>query len=184
VVVIRGISDRADGTKEVTDRARWQQRAVANAAAFAAALAEEIAAEDKDGGWLAIKRTARGSAMQGHEVTYNIARDNSRVGVQAGIVHGGIRIDFDPSQPTDLAGALAGFRAQLQRARADGRLDEDTYAAAEAELTVADEALQAKAPQSKGRLTLALKKLRGLISDVGDLATELAAIIALVQALS
>ncbi|MEZ0073158.1 adenosylhomocysteine nucleosidase [Planotetraspora sp. GP83] len=184
VVVIRGISDRADGTKEVTDRDHWQQRAVANAAAFAAALAEEIAAEEKDGGWLATKTTARGSAMPGHEVPYNIARDSARVGIQAGIVHGGIRIGHDPSQPTDLAEALAGFRAQLQRARADGHLDEETYEAAEAELTVADEALKAKTPQSKGRLKLALKKLRGLISDVADLAADLANIITLAQALS
>ncbi|GII57241.1 purine phosphorylase [Planotetraspora thailandica] len=184
VVVIRGISDRADGTKEITDRARWQQRAVANAAAFAAALAEEIAAEDKDGGWLPATRTARGATMEGHEVTYNIARDNARVGVQAGIVHGGIRVSFDLDQPTDLADALAGFRAQLQRARSDGRLDDDTYAAAEAELTIADEALQAKTPESKSKLTLALKKVRGLVGDVADLAADLANIITLAQALS
>ncbi|MEO3858445.1 5'-methylthioadenosine/S-adenosylhomocysteine nucleosidase [Acrocarpospora sp. B8E8] len=180
VVVIRGISDRADGTKLVTDRAQWQQRAAASAVAFATALAEEIAAEDKDGGWL----TTRGSAVRGHQVTYNIARDNSRVGIQAGNVHGGIRLGFDASQPMDLAVALAGFRAQLQRARATGRLDEDTYAAAEAELTVANEALQANTQQSKGKLTLALKKLRGLISDVADLAAALATVIALAQALS
>ncbi|MFC4586548.1 5'-methylthioadenosine/S-adenosylhomocysteine nucleosidase family protein [Sphaerisporangium corydalis] len=184
VIVIRGISDLTDGTKETTDRARWQERAVANAAEFAAALAEEIGKEDKDGGWLAAKSTTRGSTMEKHPVTYNIARDGSRVGVQAGTVYGGIRLGFDPSPPTDLAGALAGFRTRLKRAQADGRLDEETYAAAEVELTVADEALRAKTPQSKGRLTLALKKLRGLISDVADLAAELATIIALAQALS
>ncbi|GGO24008.1 5'-methylthioadenosine/S-adenosylhomocysteine nucleosidase [Microbispora bryophytorum] len=184
VVVIRGISDRADGTKEVTDRDQWQQRAVANAAAFAAALAEEITTEDEDGGWQATKTTAGGPGMRGHEVTYNIAGGNARVGVQAGIVHGGIRLGFEPDRPTDLAEALVRFRSQLKRARDDGHLDEDTYAAAQAELGVAEEALQTKVPQSKGRLTLALKKLRGLISDVGELATELAAIIALAQALS
>ncbi|MGI5157180.1 5'-methylthioadenosine/S-adenosylhomocysteine nucleosidase [Microbispora sp. CA-102843] len=182
VVVIRGISDRADGTKEVTDRDQWQQRAVANAAAFAAALAEEIAAEERDGGWLA-KAAARGSRMPEQGTTYNIARDNARVGVQAGTVHGGIRLGFEPDRPTDLAEALAGFRSQLKRARDDGHLDEDTYAAAQAELAVAEEALQEK-PRSKSRLTLALKKLRGLISDVGELAAALAAVIALAQALS
>ncbi|MEV7806714.1 5'-methylthioadenosine/S-adenosylhomocysteine nucleosidase [Microbispora sp. NPDC088329] len=183
VVVIRGISDRADGTKEVTDRERWQQRAVANAATFAAALAEEIAAEDRDGGWLP-KAAARGTRMPEQGTTYNIARDNAQVGVQAGVVHGGVRFGPDPGQPVDLEQALAAFRARLERTRADGHLDEDTYAAAEAELTVADEALRSKAPERKSRLTLALKKLRGLISDVGELAAELAAVIALAQALS
>ncbi|WP_311931642.1 5'-methylthioadenosine/S-adenosylhomocysteine nucleosidase [Microbispora sp. H11081] len=183
VVVVRGISDRADGTKEVTDRDKWQQRAVANAAAFAAALAEEIAAEDRDGGWLT-KTAAKGSTMPEQGTTYNIARDNARVGVQAGVVHGGVRFGPDPGDPADLEQALAALRARLERTYADGRLDEDTYAAAEAELTVANEALRSKAPQSKSRLTLALKKLRGLVGDVGELATELAAIIALAQALS
>ncbi|GAB3147300.1 5'-methylthioadenosine/S-adenosylhomocysteine nucleosidase [Microbispora hainanensis] len=184
VIVIRGISDRADGTKEVADRDQWQQRAVANAAAFAAALAEEIAAEDRDGGWLTRSTAAKGSTMPEHGATYNIARDNARVGVQAGVVHGDVRLGFEPDRPTDLTEALAGFRSQLKHARDNGRLDEDTYIAAQEELAAAEEALQTKAPQSKGRLTMALKKLRGLISDVGELATELAAIIALAQALS
>ncbi|MGW5265709.1 5'-methylthioadenosine/S-adenosylhomocysteine nucleosidase [Microbispora sp. NPDC004025] len=182
VVVIRGISDRADGTKEVTDRDLWQQKAVANAAAFAAALAEEIAAEDRDGDW-PTRATARGASMPEQGTTYNIARDNARVGVQAGIVHGGVRIGPNPGQPADLEQALAAFRARLEQARTDGHLDEDTYAAAEAELTEADKALL-ETPRSKSKLTLALKKLRGLVSDAGDLATELAAIIALAQALS
>jgi adenosylhomocysteine nucleosidase len=42
VVVVRGISDRADGTKLATDGARWQPRAAAHAAAFAAALATDL----------------------------------------------------------------------------------------------------------------------------------------------
>ncbi|GGO23020.1 hypothetical protein GCM10010116_46440 [Microbispora rosea subsp. aerata] len=184
VVVIRGISDRADGTKEVTDRDQWQQRAVANAAAFAATLAEEIAAEDRDGNWLTQSTAAKGRTMPEQGTTYNIARDNARVGVQAGIVHGDIRFGPDLSQPADLEQALAALRARLERTYADGRLDKDTYAAAEAELAAADEALRAKTPQGKSQLTLALKKLRGLVGDVAELATELAAIIALAQALS
>ncbi|WP_182886999.1 5'-methylthioadenosine/S-adenosylhomocysteine nucleosidase [Microbispora sp. H10885] len=180
VVVVRGISDYADGTKEITDRDQWQQRAVANAAAFAVALAEEIAAEDRDGGW---PKAARGSVMAEPGTTYNIARDNARVGVQAGVVHGGVRIGADAGEPADLEQALAALRVRLERARTDGRLDEDTYAAAEAELTVADEALRDK-PRSRNKLTLALKKLRGLIGDLGDLAADLAAVIALAQALS
>ncbi|MGW4422490.1 5'-methylthioadenosine/S-adenosylhomocysteine nucleosidase family protein [Streptosporangium sp. NPDC004631] len=181
VVVVRGISDRADGTKEATDRERWQPRAVANAAAFAAVLAEELAAEGRDDQSSATG-TGRSTVME--ETTRNVAKGNARVGVQAGTVNGGIRISLGSNPPADLGEALVGFRARLQRARAAGHLDEDTYVAAEAELTAADEALETDTLQSKGRLTLALKKLRGLIGDVADLAAELAVIIALAQGLS
>ncbi|WP_440085757.1 5'-methylthioadenosine/S-adenosylhomocysteine nucleosidase family protein [Streptosporangium sp. LJ11] len=173
VVVIRGISDRADGTKETTDRERWQQRAVANAAAFAAALAEELSTEEP---------TRRSSTMP--DTTRNIAKGNARVGVQAGTVHGGIRISPEPSRPTDLPEALLSFRTRLQQARAAERLDEVTYKAAEAELAVADQALNTETPDRKNMLTLALKKLRGLVGDVAELAAELTVIIALAQALS
>jgi 8-oxo-dGTP diphosphatase len=181
VVVVRGVSDRADGTKEATDREQWQQRAVANAAAFAAALAEELAAEDHDGGRPMATETTRSSPMR--ETTRNIATGNARVGVQAGAVHGGVRINPEPNTPAGLAEALAGFRAQLRRARADGRLDEETYAAAEAELEVADEALETNTPHSRSTLTLALKKVRGLIGDVADLAAKLTIVIDLARGL-
>ncbi|EMD24767.1 phosphorylase family protein [Amycolatopsis azurea] len=42
-IVVRGISDRADGTKEVTDSGGWQPVAVATAAAFAVGLCAVIA---------------------------------------------------------------------------------------------------------------------------------------------
>lgn len=42
VVTIRGISDAADGDKQHTDTAGWQQQAAVHAAAFAMALAERI----------------------------------------------------------------------------------------------------------------------------------------------
>ncbi|MEV0196124.1 5'-methylthioadenosine/S-adenosylhomocysteine nucleosidase [Nonomuraea sp. NPDC050691] len=173
VVVVRGISDRADGTKEATDREQWQQRAVVNAATFAAALAEELSTEEL---------TTRSSAMP--ETTRNIATGNARVGVQAGTVHGGVWITPETSRPTSLPEALTGFRTRLWQAWADGHLDEATYKAAEAELGAADQALETKTPDRKNTLTLALKKLRGLVGDVADLAVELTAIIALAQSLS
>ncbi|GLW12774.1 purine phosphorylase [Microtetraspora sp. NBRC 13810] len=181
VVVVRGISDRADGSKEVTDREAWQPRAVANAAAFAAALAEGLATDEQHGEPMATE--PMGSSRM-HETTHNVAKDNARVGVQAGTVYGGIRSTSGPGQPVDLAEALAGFRARMQRARAAGRLDEDTYSAAEAELAVAEEALQSDTPQSRSTLTLALKKVRGLIADVAELAANLSIVIALAQGLS
>jgi nucleoside phosphorylase/tetratricopeptide (TPR) repeat protein len=44
VLTVRGISDRADGTKRASDSGGWQPVAAANAAAFAVAVAEEICA--------------------------------------------------------------------------------------------------------------------------------------------
>ncbi len=41
-LVIRGISDQADGSKAAADREGWQRHAAANAAAFAAALLENL----------------------------------------------------------------------------------------------------------------------------------------------
>ena len=45
VLTVRGISDAADGDKDATDRAGWQPRAAAHAAAFALALVSELASE-------------------------------------------------------------------------------------------------------------------------------------------
>lgn len=118
------------------------------------------------------------------ETTQNIALGNARVGVQAGVVHGGVRINLQANPSAELAEALADFRVRLQRAWEAGRLDEDTYAAAQAELTVAEEALETNRPESTSRLTVALKKVRGLIGDVAELAAELALIISLVHGVS
>jgi adenosylhomocysteine nucleosidase len=45
VLIIRGISDPADGSKKAADRAGWQAAAAANAAAFTLALAAALHAE-------------------------------------------------------------------------------------------------------------------------------------------
>ncbi len=48
-LIIRGISDRASGTKSAHDKAGWQPRAAVYAAAFAVALAAEIIARGAGG---------------------------------------------------------------------------------------------------------------------------------------
>jgi 8-oxo-dGTP diphosphatase len=177
VVVIRGISDRADGDKEKTDGEQWQPRAAANAAAFAAALATELATElATDEG----PTETGGTGMSGNR---NIAKDQAHVGMQIGAVYGGVRSGHDPEPPADLAEALTGLRARLHRARAAGRLDDDTCDAAEAELAVADTALRENTSQGRSRLMLALKKVRGLLADVAELAAEVASVIALARSL-
>ncbi len=113
--------------------------------------------------------------------TTNIATGNARVGFQAGQVIGDIRIAPEPDVTADLAAQLAGFREQLRQARMTGRLDETTYQAAEAELDVVTGSLPAQTESGKSRLMLALKRLRGLIADLADLAAKLATVITAVK---
>jgi adenosylhomocysteine nucleosidase len=93
VVVIRGISDRADGGKMAADRTGSQSRAAANAAAFAIALAAALAQELGSG-----QRGTPGRRETGEDDSRNtnIAFGNARVGVQTHNVYGGIRIGPDP----------------------------------------------------------------------------------------
>ena len=116
--------------------------------------------------------------------TINIATGNARDGFQAGQVIGDIRIAPEPDVAADLAVQLASFREQLRQARMTGRLDETTYLAAQAELDVATDVLPAETAPSKSRLMMALKRLRGLIADVADLAAKLATIISAVKGMS
>jgi adenosylhomocysteine nucleosidase len=176
VAVVRGISDRADGTKAASDHAGWQPRAVAGAAAFALALAAELSngpAPEQRPGMSADQPTA------GHAI--NFAAGHARVGVQAGQIFGGVRIGSDDVPHGDMLAQLAELRVQLARAYEAGQLDADLRAAAEAELDVATEA----ATDGRGRrLVVALKRLYGLISDVSELAARLAAIISAAKAIT
>ena len=175
VIVVRGISDRADGSKVATDGARWQQRAAANAAAFAVALAEELALRPlnpRPGRTREIDRSVdMGSANT------NIVSGNARVAVQAGQIFGGVRIGSEPELPADLATQIAGFREQLRQARQAGHIDGAVHDAAETELDIVSDALAAGTEQNRTMLMVALKRLRGLISDVADLTAKLAVII-------
>jgi adenosylhomocysteine nucleosidase len=102
-IMVRGISDLADDTKSATDGEGWQPRAVANAAAFATALAMSLAAElDTPLG------TARsqGESPQSGGPTNSIG-DNAQVGVQGQniTIRGGIRL----GQPGKGGGTTAGM---------------------------------------------------------------------------
>ncbi|MEV1288043.1 5'-methylthioadenosine/S-adenosylhomocysteine nucleosidase [Micromonospora sp. NPDC049679] len=181
VVVVRGISDRADGTKTATDGVDWQPRAVANAAAFATALAQELVADAAvDQPWT----DGKGGRAQMRMTNRNIATGNARVGVQAGHVYGDITVGSEPERPTDLAAGIADLRDMLKQAHRDGHLDEATYAAAETELDVANDCVRKETPQSSSTLVVTLKRLRGLVADVAELAARLAALIAIAKGLS
>jgi adenosylhomocysteine nucleosidase len=113
VVVIRGISDRADGGKVAADRTGSQYRAAENAAAFAIALADAMARELGDE-----KPGTPGSRDSGQNdrTNTNIAFGNARVGVQTQNVSGGIR--FGP----DLGTGPANFSTTNDRAVRPGKL--------------------------------------------------------------
>ena len=183
VIVVRGISDRADGTKTITDGLDWQPKAAANAAAFAVALAQKLVTELPGGPAPTTEDKTRSAAMN-QGTTTNIATGNARVGVQAGRVIGDIRIAPEPDATTDLAAQLAAFREQLRQARLAGRLDETTYRAAQAELDVVTGSLPAETEPGKSRLMVALKRLRGLVADLADPAAKVATIITAVKGMS
>ena len=88
-IMIRGISDYGDKTKSATDAEGWQPRAVANAAAFAAALTTSLAAELDPP---AVSTAGSGGSASGGP--FNYAADNARVGVQGQhvTIHGGIQL--------------------------------------------------------------------------------------------
>lgn len=123
VVVVRGISDLADGSKAAADGQNWQARAAAHAAAFADALAQELVVHNRDG-----RRQQRESGLRtGTAVTFsNIATGNARVGAQFGQVNGTVAVGFDRTGPVEPATELAALRDLLSKAHQDGRLDDAT----------------------------------------------------------
>nr|WSS63907.1 5'-methylthioadenosine/S-adenosylhomocysteine nucleosidase [Streptomyces sp. NBC_01177] len=178
VAIIRGISDRADGTKNSTDDRSWQPQAAANAAAFAIRLAVELAAEQKE---TAVPRDeiAPSADRFGRHVS-NTAH-NSTVGIMAGSVTGSsVHMNTAPQEsgPINLPAALNGFRANLTRHRAEGGLDEDTYREALADLESALRSAGEDTSDSSRRAAMTLRRLRGLVAECPELTAELAPLIA------
>lgn len=207
--IIRGISDRADGTKTADADRSWQPRAAANAAAFAVRLASELLdrheASKAVGGARSAHRTTNSTSEQGtsqeaeamsegqSEVAgaavsravpapgsvVNVA-SGSHVGIQGGQVSGSIVVmgtQGAGASPLTLAAELAAVRELLAVEHAAGRLDSVTFEAAQTELAIAEQALPPETAERKNTFILALKRLRGLISDVADVATRVMALL-------
>lgn len=106
----------------------------------------------------------------------NIAAGNARVGEQIGSI--GTRIDHVygsvhvGSGSADLRAQLADLVRALADHRAAGRIDEATFAAAGAELAEASTHAASADAAGRGTLVLALRRLKGLVEDVADLATR------------
>ncbi|WP_016698684.1 MULTISPECIES: 5'-methylthioadenosine/S-adenosylhomocysteine nucleosidase [Actinoalloteichus] len=179
IAVVRGISDRADGSKSSTEDRAWQPRAASNAASFAVRLAAELTMEREYAGMRNTNGPEAGNTV------HNVA--HGQVGIQGSHIYDStvyMTTAALDQTPKGLAVELASFRSYLEAERARGALDESTFRAAAAELTIADTSLQSAEPEKKSHFVLALKRLRGLVSDITDLATKVTALIAAASGLS
>lgn len=178
VAIIRGISDRADGTKSSSEDRNWQPRAAANAAAFAARLAVELVGEQEQ---IAMPQADRAPMADRPEGEVSNIAHSSTVGIMAGSVKESsvhLNTDAKVTAPVDLVAELDDFRMHLKRHHAEGdALDDDTYQEALAELGSARRAAGEKTPGSSKKATMALKRLRGLIADIPELTTRLAPLV-------
>lgn len=177
VAIIRGISDRADGTKNSTDDRNWQPRAAANAAAFAIRLAAELAAEQKE---TAVPQDHRAPSVEspGRHVS-NIAH-SSTVGIMAdSVTYSNVHMNTVPQEsgPMNLIEALNGFRRSLRQHHAEDALDEDTYQEALVDLDSALRAAGGNTPDSAKRTAMTLRRLRGLVVECPALMAELAPLV-------
>jgi nucleoside phosphorylase len=177
VAIIRGISDRADGTKSSAKDRSWQPRAAANAAAFATRLAVELVGEQEQ---IAMSQADRAHTADRLQERVSNTAHNSTVGIMAGSVKGSsvhVNADQKVTGPADLVAELDGFREHLKRHHAEGTLDDDTHREALSELGSAHRAARENTPGSSRRATMALKRLRGLTADSPELVARLAPLV-------
>jgi hypothetical protein len=111
----------------------------------------------------------------------NKAGGQSRVGVQASVVHGDVTVGATADDVLSIADRIVDLRRALDAARSSGALDDETVAAAQAELGAAAEHGDANDERGRNRAVLALKKVMGLVGDVADLAAKVATTIAAVK---
>ncbi len=179
VAIVRGISDRADGTKTSDTDGTRQPQAADNAAAFATRLAQELVHEREHNPMSHRSKPHTGGVT-------NIA--HGAVGIQANTVTGSsvsvATSSTSGASPRDLNAELRVIRDELDRVHTSGTLDSATYAAAQDELDLASKALESDTPENNGKVTLALKRLRGLLDEVADVAAKVTAVITAVNGLS
>ncbi|MGW7454231.1 5'-methylthioadenosine/S-adenosylhomocysteine nucleosidase family protein [Streptomyces sp. NPDC054787] len=178
VAIVRGISDRADGTKNSSEDRNWQPRAAANAAAFAIRLAVELVGEQEEAAMVQDDR-ARSDDRLDRRVSNNV--HNSTVGIMAGLVTGStvhMNAASKASGPVDLITELNSFRDQLGWHRTEGALDEDSYGEALTDLDSALRSAGERTPESSKRTVMTLKRLRGLVAECPALVATLAPMVA------
>jgi hypothetical protein len=111
--------------------------------------------------------------LNGRVIT--VAADQAQVGQMIGSQ----TTTYSTETSADVDGVrhqLAELRRSLTEHQRSGRLDEDTYEAAVNELGIANESLAAPDEKQRSRFMLAMRRLKGLVDDVADLAAKVAAI--------
>lgn len=114
-----------------------------------------------------------------------VARDHAhveemigRIGTRIDHVEGGVSIGGQPTPGDSMAAQIAELRRALYAARDSGRLDPDAYEAANGELHIAETLVAGPDERGRLRLVLALKRLKGLVDEVADLAAKVVALVA------
>ncbi|GGJ75059.1 purine phosphorylase [Pilimelia anulata] len=179
-LIIRGVSDRADGSKSTSDTAGWQPRAAANAAEFAVGVIGEYRID----GPARPAINGQGDVMGD---VRNIATGGAHVGFQAGHITGPVHVAMAAPVPRHRTGVpqkLDDLDRALKQAHTDGRLDADSFRAARDELQAIRREWREDDPASARRVAVPIKRLRGLTLEVVDLAAKIAAIAAAIQAFS
>lgn len=121
----------------------------------------------------------------------NIAAGRARVGQQIGQqigtridhIRGDVHTGGSADQFDEVRRQLGDLRRALRDQQLAGRLDEETYEAAVDELRGADVYLTAPDPAAKSRFVMAMRRLKGLLEEVADLAAKVTAIIHTVRGL-
>ncbi|MET7595191.1 5'-methylthioadenosine/S-adenosylhomocysteine nucleosidase family protein [Streptomyces sp. NPDC004082] len=178
VAIVRGISDRADGTKNSSEDRNWQPRAAANAAAFAIRLAAELVGEQDE---TPVPQDDGARSAHRFDLPVSNTVHNSTVGIMAGSVTGSsVHMSTVPKAPgpTDLITGLNGFRDQLGWHRNKGALDEDSYREALTDLDSALRSARERTLESSKRTVMTLKRLRGLVAECPALLATLAPLVA------
>ncbi|MFD7323897.1 purine phosphorylase [Streptomyces sp. NPDC059875] len=181
VAIVRGISDRADGTKNSSEDRNWQPRAAANAAAFAIRLAVELVGEQEEAAMPRDDRARSADRFDRFDRRVSNTVHNSTVGIMASSVTGSsvhMNAVSKASGPTDLITELNGFRDQLGWHRTEGVLDEDSYREALTDLDSALRSAGERTPESSKRTVMTLKRLRGLVAECPALVATLAPMVA------
>ncbi|SDZ02469.1 Nucleoside phosphorylase [Amycolatopsis xylanica] len=179
VVIVRGVSDKADGSKTSEADQNWQPRAAANAAEFATYLATELIKEGKHGAM-----NTRATPPREH---VSVHGTGSTIGMVAGSISNSTvfqNVSGQPGTTSDLTAELSLLRKDFEAEHARGQLDDETYEIACGHLDAAGKALASTSPESKKKFVLALKQFSGLVAELTGLVAKVTMLVAAAKGIS
>ncbi|GAA4914463.1 nucleoside phosphorylase [Stackebrandtia albiflava] len=184
VGIVRGISDRADGTKNPREDLTRQPLAAANAAAFAVTLAAHYL-DERTENTMSTPDAGRATPETAGGPVFNVS--SGTVGIQAAHVSGStVSINATPVAGTldELLKVVSALRDRLDRDHANGEIDDDSYVAARDEIANAENGLRVPDGEGRKKSVLALKRLSGLVAGTTNIAGDVAQVISAVNGLS